>query len=53
MKTKKERRAYFDCFWQWKHWYLLPAISLHNYENAYDILLQFMGLFIQVTFAKK
>ena len=34
---KKQKKIQFDYFWNWKHWYLLPAISLDNYEKQFDI----------------
>ena len=46
-------KVQFYCFWNWQHWHLLPAISLDNYDNQFDIHFQFMGLFVEISFMKK
>lgn len=52
MKNINKRIA-FDFSWQWEHWHLLPAISLHNYTNQFCIWFNFMGLWFEVIFVKK
>lgn len=43
----------FDCFWNLNHWYLLPSISLHNFENQFDIHFCFAGLLMEIAYIKK
>ena len=49
---KKIQQIQFDYFWNWQHWYLLPAISLDNYENQFDIHFMFMGFWFEIAFMK-
>lgn len=47
-------RIAFDFHW-WKDWsvfYLLPSISLHNFENQFCIWVQFLGLWFEIIFIK-
>ena len=43
----------FNYCWQWNHWYLLPIISLHNYDNQFCIWIHIMGLWFEIIFIKK
>ena len=47
-----KKRIAFDHSWQWDHWYLIPSISLHNYDNQFCIWIQFLGLWFEIIFIK-
>lgn len=47
------KRIKFDCFYDKKHWYLVPTISLHNYVNQFCIWFQFTVLCAEISFMKK
>ena len=46
-------RIEFTYCWQWNHFYLIPSISLHNYDNQFCIWIQIFGLFFEIIFVKK
>ena len=48
----KEKRIEFECYWNWNHWYILPAISLDNYLYEFEIHFNFMGLLVEISFIK-
>lgn len=35
------------------HWYLIPAFSLHNYGDQFDIMFQFLSLGFEIIIPKK
>lgn len=49
-----KKRIAFDFYW-WKRdvFYLLPSISLHNFDNQFCIWFQFLGLWFEIIFVKK
>lgn len=47
-----KKKIAFNYCWQWNHWYLFPAISLHNHDNQFCIWIHVFGLWFEIIFIK-
>ena len=48
------KRIFFNCGYRtYGHWYLIPTISIHDYDNQFDIWIQFLSLCFEIAIMKK